>query len=104
MKYLGHANARIDRAIAAKRKLIALLEEQKQAIINQAVTRGLDPHTSPSRSPASPGSADSRPLGKCSRQGTLPFRQAHAKTTAGDVCSLRKNLRVAMSHLTPASP
>jgi type I restriction enzyme S subunit len=43
VKYLGHANARIDRAIAAKRKLIALLEEQKQAAINQAVTRGLDP-------------------------------------------------------------
>ena len=43
VKYLGHANARIDRAIAAKRKLIVLLEEQKQAIINQAVTRGLDP-------------------------------------------------------------
>jgi len=44
VKYLGHANARIDRAIAAKRKLIALLEEQKQAVINQAVTRGLDPN------------------------------------------------------------
>ena len=44
VKYLGHANARIDRAIAAKRKLIALLDEQKQAIINQAVTRGLDPN------------------------------------------------------------
>lgn len=43
VKYLGHAHARIDRAIAAKRKLIALLEEQKQATINQAVTRGLDP-------------------------------------------------------------
>lgn len=43
VKYLGHAHARIDRAIAAKRKLIALLEEQKQSIINQAVTRGLDP-------------------------------------------------------------
>ena len=43
VKYLGHANARINRAIVAKRKLIALLEEQKQAIINQAVTRGLDP-------------------------------------------------------------
>lgn len=42
-KYLGHANARVDRAIAVKRKLIALLEEQKQAVINQAVTRGLDP-------------------------------------------------------------
>lgn len=39
VKYLAHANARIDRAIAAKRKLITLLEEQKQAVINQAVTR-----------------------------------------------------------------
>lgn len=43
VKYLGHAHARIDRAIAAKRKLIALLDEQKRAIIQQAVTRGLDP-------------------------------------------------------------
>lgn len=29
--YLGHAHARIDRVIAAKRRLIALLEEQKRA-------------------------------------------------------------------------
>ena len=29
---------------SAKRKLIALLEEEKQAVINQAVTRGLDPN------------------------------------------------------------
>jgi type I restriction enzyme S subunit len=43
VKYLGHAHARIDWAIAAKSKLIALLEEQKQAVINHAVTRGLDP-------------------------------------------------------------
>ncbi|WP_169164559.1 restriction endonuclease subunit S [Cellulomonas taurus] len=43
VRYLAHAHRRIDRAIAAKRKLIALLEEQKRAIINQAVTRGLDP-------------------------------------------------------------
>ena len=34
----------IRRYIRAKQKLIALLEEQKQAIINQAVTRGLDPN------------------------------------------------------------
>ena len=34
---------RIRRYVTAKRKLIALLEEEKQAIINQAVTRGLDP-------------------------------------------------------------
>lgn len=43
VKYLRHAHARIDRAIAAKRRLIALLEEQKQAVIHQAVTRGLEP-------------------------------------------------------------
>lgn len=42
VRYLAHANARIDRAMAAKRRLIALLDEQKQVVINQAVTRGLD--------------------------------------------------------------
>lgn len=43
VKYLAHAQARIDRAILAKRKMIALLGEQQQVVINQAVTRGLDP-------------------------------------------------------------
>lgn len=43
VKYLGHAHARIDRAIAAKRKLVALLEEQRQVFNHQAVTCGLDP-------------------------------------------------------------
>ena len=33
-----------ERAIRAKRKVIALLNEQKQAIIHRAVTRGLDPN------------------------------------------------------------
>ncbi len=35
---------RIRRYIGAKKKLIALLNEQKQAIIHRAVTRGLDPN------------------------------------------------------------
>ena len=43
VRYLDHVDRRIPRYVAAKRKLIALLEEEKQAIINQAVTRGLDP-------------------------------------------------------------
>lgn len=43
VRYLEHVNRRIQRYIAAKRKLIALLEEQKQVVIHQAVTRGLDP-------------------------------------------------------------
>ena len=44
VRYLDHADRRIRRYVSAKRKLIALLEEEKQAIINRAVTRGLDPN------------------------------------------------------------
>ena len=44
VRYLDHADRRIRRYVAAKRKLIALLEEEKQAVVNRAVTRGLDPN------------------------------------------------------------
>ena len=44
VRFLDHADRRIRRYIRAKQKLITLLEEQKQAIIHQAVTRGLDPN------------------------------------------------------------
>lgn len=37
VKYLAHANARIDNAINAKRRLIALLEEQRSGIVNSIV-------------------------------------------------------------------
>lgn len=43
VRFLDWANGRMERAIRAKRKVIALLNEQKQAIIHRAVTRGLDP-------------------------------------------------------------
>lgn len=42
-RFLDWTNGRLERAIRAKRKVIALLNEQKQAIIHRAVTRGLDP-------------------------------------------------------------
>jgi type I restriction enzyme S subunit len=44
VRFLDHANRRIRRYIRAKQKLIKLLEEQRQVIIHQAVTRGLDPN------------------------------------------------------------
>ena len=44
VRYLDHVDRRIRRYIEAKEKLIALLEEEKQAVVNQAVTRGLDPN------------------------------------------------------------
>ena len=39
VKYLAHANARIDKAIAAKRRLIALLDEQKRATTEELLER-----------------------------------------------------------------
>jgi type I restriction enzyme S subunit len=46
VKFIDYADRRIRRYIRAKQKLIKLLEEQKQAIVHQAVTRGLDPSVS----------------------------------------------------------
>ncbi len=43
VRYLDHADEQIQRYIAAKERLTALLEEQRQALVHQAVTRGLDP-------------------------------------------------------------
>ena len=44
VRYLDYVDRRIRQYVSAKRKLIALLEEEKQAIVNLAVTRGLDPN------------------------------------------------------------
>ena len=44
IRYLDYVDRRIRRYVTAKQKLIALLEEEKQAVVNQAVTRGLDPN------------------------------------------------------------
>ena len=44
VRYLDHVDGRIRRLVDAKRRLISLLEEERQAVINQAVTRGLDPN------------------------------------------------------------
>ena len=42
VRYLDYVDRRIRRYVGAKRRLITLLEEEKQAIVNRAVTRGLD--------------------------------------------------------------
>lgn len=41
--FINYANHKIDQYIRAKKKLIKLLNEQKQVIIHKAVTRGLNP-------------------------------------------------------------
>jgi type I restriction enzyme S subunit len=42
VRFLDHADRLIRRYIRAKKRLIALLNEQKQVVIHEAVTRGLD--------------------------------------------------------------
>ena len=44
VRYLDHVDRRTRRYIGAKRRLITLLEEEVQAVVNRAVTRGLDPN------------------------------------------------------------
>lgn len=43
-RYLDWQTAKINKFIKAKKKLIALLKEQKQHIINEAVTKGINPN------------------------------------------------------------
>ena len=45
VRYLDHVDQRIQRYLSGKRKLIRLLEEQKRAIIHQAVTGQIDVRT-----------------------------------------------------------
>lgn len=42
--YLDQKTTQIDHLIAQKKQLITLLQEERTAVINQAVTRGLDPN------------------------------------------------------------
>lgn len=46
VRFLDHVDQKIRRFIQAKRRLSELLNEQKQAIVNRAVTRGLNPEVS----------------------------------------------------------
>jgi type I restriction enzyme, S subunit len=41
VKFLGHADQRIGAYVAAKQRLVSLLDEQRKAIIDHAVTRGV---------------------------------------------------------------
>jgi type I restriction enzyme S subunit len=45
-KYLDHKTTQIDNLITKKEQFIQLLEEERVAVINQAVTKGLDPNVS----------------------------------------------------------
>jgi type I restriction enzyme S subunit len=97
VRFLDHANRKIDGFIRAKRKLIGLLNEQKQAIIHRAVTRGLNPDVpmKPSGIPwlgEIPGHWEVMRVKQCARKiskGTTPSTEDRAILESGPVRFLK---------------
>ena len=96
VRFLDHASGRVDRAILAKKKLIALLNEQKQTIIQRAVTRGLDP-TVPLKPSGIPWLGDIPKHWQILRAKYL-FREVDERSTNGSEELL------SVSHITGVTP
>jgi type I restriction enzyme S subunit len=96
VRFIDYVDRRIRRYIRAKRKLIRLLEEQKQAVIHQAVTRGLDPDA-----PLKDSGVEW--LGQVPKhwgveRGKYFFREVDVRSTTGEEDLL------SVSHLTGITP
>lgn len=96
VRFLDWANARLERAVRAKRKVIALLNEQKQTIIHRAVTRGLDPSV-PLKPSGIPWLGDIPQHWAVIRAKYL-YREVDERSTHGDEELL------SVSHLTGVTP
>ncbi len=96
VRFLDHANGRIERAIRAKQKLMALLNEQKQAIIHRAVTRGLNPNV-PLKASGIPWLGDTPKHWAIFRAKYL-FREVDERSVNGDEELL------SVSHITGVTP
>jgi type I restriction enzyme S subunit len=94
--YLDRKTAAIDALIAKKERLIGLLEEKRQALITQAVTKGLDPGAASVRSGiASIGDVPKHwPIVR----NKVIFREVDRRSRAGDEELLT------VSHLTGVTP
>jgi len=93
---LNAAERGIKRLIRNKRRLIRLLREQKQAIINQAVTRGIDPNV-PLKPSGVPWLGDI-PVHWALDRGKFYFREIDERSTTGDEELL------SVSHITGVTP
>ncbi len=84
-RFIRYIDLRVNRLIKAKKRLIELLNEQKQAIIHQAVTRGLDPDV-----PMKPG-------GEVWPGTTVP-RHWHLHRLK-DICTIQSGLTLGKQYL-----
>lgn len=83
VRFLNWANGQLEKAIRAKRKVITLLNEQKQAIIHRAVTRGLDPSV-PLKPSGIPWLGDIPEHWEVRKLRTLFHTQGSGTTPSGD--------------------
>lgn len=98
VRYLDHVDWRIRRYIRAKQKLIKRLNEQKQAIIHRAVTRGLDPNVRLKLSGVEwlgdvPEHWEIRPFVRCAKERADYRGATPTKTGSGVFLVTAKNVR-----------
>jgi type I restriction enzyme S subunit len=96
VRFLDWAGWRIERAIRAKKKLIALLNEQKQVIIHRTITRGLNP-TAPLKPSGIPWLGDTPKHWEIFRAKYL-FEEMDERSTTGHEELL------SVSHITGVTP
>lgn len=100
-RFLGHTTSRIERYIRTKQKLIRLLEEQKQAIIHQAVTGQIDVRTGqpyPAYKPSGVEWLEGIPAHWDARPAKWHFREVDERSDTGSEELL------SVSHLTGVTP
>ena len=98
VRFLGHANYRIECYIRQKRKLITLLNEQRQALIHRAVTRGLHPNVTLKDSEVwslgdVPTHWDVRPFVRCTTERADYRGATPEKVDSGAFLVTAKNIR-----------
>jgi type I restriction enzyme S subunit len=96
VRFLDHVDRRIRCYIRAKQKLIKLLEEQKQVIIQQAVTRGVNANVR--LKPSGVVGVGDIPAHWEVKRGKFFFKEIDVRSTSGDEELL------SVSHLTGVTP
>ena len=101
--YLDHVDARIRRYVTAREKLIALLEEERQAVIHRAVTRGLDPNVR--LKPSGVDWLGDIPADWEVRRSRFLFKEVDIRSTTGQEAhlSMSQALGLVPSHLVEQS-
>ncbi len=104
-RYLDWQTSKINQFIRAKKKLIALLKEQKQNIINQAVTKGVNPDVEMKDSGVEwlgeiPVHWEVKRVKQCSKKiskGTTPSTEGRSILESGEIRFLKAENLVAGS-------